>query len=39
LYWAAWSIIMAYDPSQGEFGTVEHGLARMSLYNHYKKFI
>lgn len=22
LYWATWSIVMAYNPSQGKFGTV-----------------
>lgn len=39
LYWATWSIIMAYSPSQGDFGTVEHGLARIDLYRYYKNLI
>lgn len=30
---------MAYTPSQGDFGTVEHGLARMELYRYYKNLI
>lgn len=35
LYWAGWSVVIAGEPSNEKFGTIEHGLMRIELLHYY----
>lgn len=37
LYWAVWSIKMTNEPSNAQFGTIEHGFIRIELFHYYQQ--